>query len=559
MAAQCRIVAGWVRNSSITSNLLSEAHKEIDPESTDKNRKIQLPGATRFSSHQIMFTSVQDNHDSLVLLLDSVRGTDPKWELPADCLKKAGKIQDIVDDPKFWKSMTAVQAILSPMVSALRVFERNDTKISAVLPTLIKMTAKVTSAVSVRAWREPVKEILEGYVDKYITPTQVTAWFLDPSMLLSGEEEALYKACVRTYVKERCEMTTAGEQQAAGAELRRFLTLRRALFGDGNKPVAAVKPDTAVSGDEAALLEVWEDSKNPPEFWLAPEVMQLFPLLSRFASRLLGVPASSSCVERCFSVVRLLHTHLRNRLGPQKIEMLVRCHQFLGRDKTPRGTVKATRDEAAVLFSSDESDEELDDENEILFGLLGDGGGEEDEHGVDVEDADTRHTLSRKRQRGEAAAPRRRTNQVPEPPPNDDTGEGDASPPQPGDGVEEDEAGGEEFHHNSDEPTDPCGICYYEIQAGHLTALCNAIVPDSDDEGATRVCEDRVHDACVKDTRLKGPGSKYQVRCRDCYTKVIGRQILERNRADEAAAQAARDAAGPPPIPAAPETVTIEE
>lgn len=77
-------------------------------------------------------------------------------------------------------------------------------------------------------------------------------------------------------------MTTAGEQQAAGAELRRFLTLRRALFGDGNKPVAAVKPDTAVSGDEAALLGTSHSEVSP-----------CFSFCTSFSL------SSLSCVQRC--------------------------------------------------------------------------------------------------------------------------------------------------------------------------------------------------------------------------------------------------------------------
>ena len=45
--------------------------------------------------------------------------------------------------------------------------------------------------------------------------------------------------------------------------------------------------------------------------------------------QLSSLPASSASVERVFSTFGYVHTKLRNRLGNEKTEKLVRCNRML--------------------------------------------------------------------------------------------------------------------------------------------------------------------------------------------------------------------------------------
>ena len=53
------------------------------------------------------------------------------------------------------------------------------------------------------------------------------------------------------------------------------------------------------------------------------------PQFCSFMEQLSSLPASSASVERVFSTFGYVHTKLRNRLGNDKTEKLVRCNRML--------------------------------------------------------------------------------------------------------------------------------------------------------------------------------------------------------------------------------------
>ena len=65
-------------------------------------------------------------------------------------------------------------------------------------------------------------------------------------------------------------------------------------------------------------------SSNPLSFWRNTVTFKAGEKLARFALRLLLIPAASAGVERSFSVQGSIHTKTRNRLGPEKIDKVMR-------------------------------------------------------------------------------------------------------------------------------------------------------------------------------------------------------------------------------------------
>jgi hypothetical protein len=72
-----------------------------------------------------------------------------------------------------------------------------------------------------------------------------------------------------------------------------------------------------------------DDLKDPLKLWSL--IAGRFPILARFARRVLAISATSADVERLFSHVGDVCTPDRNSLSPQSINMLATCNLYLRR------------------------------------------------------------------------------------------------------------------------------------------------------------------------------------------------------------------------------------
>jgi hypothetical protein len=214
---------------------------------------------------------------------------------------------------QFWVSLAALVDILGPLVEAMRLLEADDAFISIVAPVLHKAFTSVHTAAVKRGvpegWLTSLRDILNVYFTKYLTPAQIMAWFLDPKQVLTAEQEDSFVDRAKQFLDEYVESALRSD---ALHEFERFRTVRRALFGDGAKLVPP-SPDQGVNSREAKL-ELLVTGANVLSAWSYRDISQTFPNLSGVASLLLGIRASSGSVERYFSVVRIVHTAMRNRL-----------------------------------------------------------------------------------------------------------------------------------------------------------------------------------------------------------------------------------------------------
>ena len=93
-----------------------------------------------------------------------------------------------------------------------------------------------------------------------------------------------------------------------------FRTLRRKLFGDGGR-VLPPDPSQQVTGRGSKLTQLL-DSQSTLQAWGFNAVVALFPALSTVATDILGVPVASVSAERAFTSTKIIHSKLRNKLGP---------------------------------------------------------------------------------------------------------------------------------------------------------------------------------------------------------------------------------------------------
>lgn len=216
---------------------------------------------------------------------------------------------------RFWKTAATLVDVLAPLVNAMRTLEADDAFISIVVPVLHKAKDDVLTAAGKckvpAEWTSALEDIMDVYVTKYITPAQLAAWFLDPTQKMTVEQARDFGEKASEFLEGYVD---DGDVEAVRHEFQRYRTLRRALFGDGQE-VKAPAPEQGVTASETKLTLLL-GGKSVQQAWRYEDVLHVFPLLSTVASVLLGIRASSASVERYFSVVRIVHTSLRNRLSP---------------------------------------------------------------------------------------------------------------------------------------------------------------------------------------------------------------------------------------------------
>jgi hypothetical protein len=225
----------------------------------------------------------------------------------------------------FWRTATALVDILAPLVAAMRRLEADNAFISIVVPTLDSARRDVLAAArkckAPQQWLKSLDDIMGVYIDKYVTPAQVAALFLDPKQKMTVDQE-----------KELCDQAVEflvgyvdeADREAVQHQFERYRYVRRAMFGDGGTSVNEPTPEQGVTPGESRI-SMLVSSPNVLAAWRYGSVRSAFPLLSTVASVLLGIRASSGSVERYFSVVRLVHTHLRNRLKAGACRELTYC------------------------------------------------------------------------------------------------------------------------------------------------------------------------------------------------------------------------------------------
>jgi len=59
------------------------------------------------------------------------------------------------------------------------------------------------------------------------------------------------------------------------------------------------------------------------------EMQEDYPLISKLATAILGIPYSTAHLERCFSLLKLIKTPLRNSLANESTEALMVCKSGL--------------------------------------------------------------------------------------------------------------------------------------------------------------------------------------------------------------------------------------
>ena len=105
--------------------------------------------------------------------------------------------------------------------------------------------------------------------------------------------------------------------------------------------------------------------KNPLDWWKTSEGM--FPKMARMARDTYAVPATSSGVEREFSISGNIVNNRRNRLSPKTISDLMQYKRWLAKTGV---MTKFLRDQGSTDMEMDSENEEEDDNDELNQELI---------------------------------------------------------------------------------------------------------------------------------------------------------------------------------------------
>lgn len=204
--------------------------------------------------------------------------------------------QDIlVNGEKLKKEATLEIKIQQPIVNLINAAQNNTINLADIADSWFKLEDQMPLSCSSNVLCH-IKQR-----KKYaLCPVTLTAYFLDPrkdKSVLSITHKVAIERCVNKQLKDITSLRAFGEYKEKGEHFA----------------------DLGVKGLDAKT------------FWKS--ISFEYPELSKLALRALSIPASSAEIERTFSQWKLVHTAIRNKIGPEKSEKLLAAFHFLHGDK----------------------------------------------------------------------------------------------------------------------------------------------------------------------------------------------------------------------------------
>jgi len=230
--------------------------------------------------------------------------------MPNEAKSKYKMTQEIAGNDTFWRKVAALVELSSPIVNVLRLC---DSDIPAtgkvynemfVLGELLKRElSKESLDVPVTTMRSVSNAFNKRWKDLH-NPLHGAGYLLDPE----------FHGKISEHVPPEC--------------LNDLITMAERVFVNDSDAAAKAVRDWQVAYKEKqgifAKDLIWRNAHvMPPESWYDQYVKPFFPELGRLGMRVLSqVIAASSC-ERNWSDHGHIHTDLRNRLAPERIEKAV--------------------------------------------------------------------------------------------------------------------------------------------------------------------------------------------------------------------------------------------
>lgn len=307
-------------------------------------RRLHPPVATRWGSQHQCLVRYLENRDALQIL-----AATPEALMPPDT-------RAAVQDEQLWQRAVAVEALLRPVALLITEVEGDKPCLALLYARCLGLMQHlqdvcVKHAVLGGAVGEACQASFQlRWEGSMRHDVMLVAYMLDPCFLgeklkeMPDDDVDAMKAATMTLVKRMAEHlctpapTSAAAEAASAGPTTQAVTAAAAARGPGDKAVQQ-------------LMEFWErtDRFENPERWKAAGTMDphtwwrnwrhAAPELSRVAVLVLGLPATAAACERNWSSFKFLHSEARNRLTPERADMLVAIYWNLRQTRSRRRLV----------------------------------------------------------------------------------------------------------------------------------------------------------------------------------------------------------------------------
>ena len=309
----------------VSKNIVSKSKcsTAVAEELRELNKKLCKRNLTRWNSTLFMIRSV--------LKLTPFDFTAIKNNLPI----KSKKQREL---KKNFNLSEQERAMLHELKEILEMFEfvtdeiqTNDVSISRVFPCINYLKSSLAKASNViyteKLRSDLLKSINERFKDVKENDIYIFSTFLDPQFGIAAFEDQMkliVKAKVSTFLKLEA-LKNQVKQQVVPEPKNFFHNVEKKrnenyIFYENNQ--SSNESDGIEREIEEFVRTIRASSCHCPlEFWKTNQLK--FPLLSKLAKKLLGIPASSAAVERMFSISGHIFSLKRRRMGVKIFAQLV--------------------------------------------------------------------------------------------------------------------------------------------------------------------------------------------------------------------------------------------
>lgn len=221
---------------------------------------------------------------------------DAETELPY-------KASVCIEDPTFWTGVEQLRELLKPLDEAVKMSESGKSHLGTVIQrweTVIRhLNSQSRFYPQLQTFMEPNKGFAQRYA-RQVLPIHIAAYYLIPAnRALSRQLDANPDYRVKLFDFFVDYSKSDEDAKALRIEYIHYVTQRSPL--------------------EPSHI-CWLHEDDPKDFWLFASISTTH--LAQLALRVFNAPCNSVPSERAFSIQNLIHSKIRNRLHPDKVDKL---------------------------------------------------------------------------------------------------------------------------------------------------------------------------------------------------------------------------------------------
>jgi hypothetical protein len=280
-----------------SSNKQYQIFKEYQTKFSEKRRSLATSGKTRWNSNIVKFDRISENPTALQAWKRDSRIQRQIHEAYThkDGSRRLCVIDTTLADPHFFQNLRELADLIRPIDNAIVKSQADSFHIGQVLPQwkVIWDELKLRCHNSIANWNL-LWPVLQDRWNRQLTDVHLIAYYLLPQTILDSHKPTQPEiirclSVLREYIEEK-------DYLAAEDSFYEFLQQR---------------------GDFHQDLPIWS---RPDEkvFWLRAGLFA--QPLAQFCERLWNTLTTEAASERAFSAMKLLHSNIRNRMTPERVD-----------------------------------------------------------------------------------------------------------------------------------------------------------------------------------------------------------------------------------------------